>query len=381
MSIVDLSGSNCLRQRLVLSILSGRPMRVSGIRCKDMDRGLNDSEMNLLKLVEKVTNGSDIYVDERGTRLMFKPGLPYGGHVDHDCGLTRSIVYSLELLLMLSPFCKHPIEARLTGVTNDRIDPSVDAIKHSAPAVMKPFFGYVDPEDLAIEVVSRGLPPDGGGCVTLKCPIRRILRPVQCLSAGKVKRVRGIAFATRVSPQIANRMVAEAKGILLKYIPDIYIYTDHLKGAKSGKSRGFGLCLWAETTTGIFYTGDAVSHPSGSGKETEAVAEDIAVEATHALLNDIYRGGAVDTQNQGLCALLMAFGQRDLSKAEFGPLTPFTIQMLRHIKTFVDLTFKLDTKSSAERNEDIDDQLKLGSKKVVATCIGIGFSNLNKTVS
>jgi len=381
MSVLDFEGSNCLRQRLVLSILSGKAIRITNMRSKDMDSGLNPSEMNLLKLVEKVTNGSDIYVDQMGTRLQFKPGLPYGGQIEHDCGLHRSIVYSLELLVMLSPFCKHPVDARLTGITNDRVDPSVDAIKHSALAAMKPFFGFVDPEDLEINVVNRGLPPDGGGCVTFKCPIRRLLRPIQCLSAGKVKRIRGVAFATRVSPQIANRMVTEAKGILLKYIPDIYIYTDHLKGAKSGKSRGFGLCLWAETTTGVFYTGDAVSHPSGSGKETEAVAEDIAKEAAHSLLNDIFRGGAVDTLSQGLCVLFMAFGQRDLSKAELGPLTPYAIQMLRHIKTFVDLTFKLESKQSGGDSEDIEDQLRMGSKKVLATCVGIGYSNLNKTVS
>ena len=379
MSILEFEGSNCLRQRLVLSILTGKRIRIRNIRSTDMDSGLNDSEMNLLKLVEKVTNGSDIYVDQNGTQLQFKPGILYGGDIEHDCGRHRSIVYYLELLLLLSPFCKNPIEAKLTGITNDRIDPSIDAIKHSSLPIMKRFFGAADDEELQIQIINRGLPPEGGGSILFKCPIRRILRPIKCLESGKVKRIRGVAFATRVSPQIANRMVTEAKGILLKYIPDIYIYTDHLKGAKSGKSRGFGLSLWAETNEGVFYTGDAVSHPFGSGKETEAVAEDIAREATHSLLNDIYRGGAVNTLNQGLTALFMAFGQRDLSKVEFGPLSPYCIQFLRHIKTFVELTFKLDTLK--DRTDNDSEEYKKGSKKVITTCVGIGFTNLSKTVS
>ena len=380
MSVLDFEGSNCLRQRLVLSILTGKRIRIRNIRSKEMDSGLNGAEMNLLKLVEKVTNGSDIYVDQNGTQLQFKPGILYGGDIEHDCGLHRSIAYYLELLLMLSPFCKHPIEAKLKGITNDRIDPSVDAIKNSSLPVLKRFFGVADDEELQIQVLSRGLRPDGGGSVLFKCPIRRMLRPIQCLDSGKVKRIRGIAFATRVSPQIANRMVTEAKGILLKYIPDIYIYTDHLKGPKSGKSRGFGLSLWAETTTGVFYTGDAVSHAFGSGRETEAVAEDIAKEATHSLLNDIFRGGAIDTLNQGLSALFMAFGQRDLSKVEFGPLSPYSIQLFRHIKTFVELSFKLETKKT-ETSQDFEEEYKKGSGKVIAACIGIGFTNLSKTVS
>lgn len=53
-----------------------------------------------------------------------------------------------------------------------------------------------------------------------------------------VKRVRGIACSVRVSPAIANRMVESAKGVLLKYIPDVYIHTDQSRGASSGKSPG-----------------------------------------------------------------------------------------------------------------------------------------------
>lgn len=56
--------------------------------------------------------------------------------------------------------------------------------------------------------------------------------------SGKVKRVRGTAFALRVSPAISNRIVEAAKGILLKFLPDIYIHTDHLKGVNAGKSPG-----------------------------------------------------------------------------------------------------------------------------------------------
>lgn len=42
-------------------------------------------------------------------------------------------------------------------------------------------------------------------------------------------------YSVRVSPQMANRMVESARGILNKFLPDIYIYTDHMKGVSSGK--------------------------------------------------------------------------------------------------------------------------------------------------
>jgi hypothetical protein len=37
---------------------------------------------------------------------------------------------------------------------------------------------------------------------------------------------------------MSNRIVEAAKGVLLKFLPDVYITTDHSKGANSGKSPG-----------------------------------------------------------------------------------------------------------------------------------------------
>lgn len=53
-----------------------------------------------------------------------------------------------------------------------------------------------------------------------------------------VKRIRGTACSVRVSPAIANRIIDSAKSVLLKFLPDVYIYSDHCKGAASGKSPG-----------------------------------------------------------------------------------------------------------------------------------------------
>lgn len=58
-----------LRQRLVLSVLSGKSIRVDGIRSDDVQVGLRDYEVNLLRLVEKVTNGSTIEISVTGALL------------------------------------------------------------------------------------------------------------------------------------------------------------------------------------------------------------------------------------------------------------------------------------------------------------------------
>ena len=39
----------------------------------------------------------------------------------------------------------------------------------------------------------------------------------------------------RVSPAICNRVVHAVRGVLNQFVPDIFIYTDHCKGAQSGR--------------------------------------------------------------------------------------------------------------------------------------------------
>lgn len=370
---IQYEGSNCLRQRLILATLTGRPIVISKIRLSGDEPGLAEYEFNLLKLIEKLTNGSVFEVDESGTRLSYSPGLLIGGTIQHDCGLGRSMSYYLEVVLCFAPFCKHPLEATFQGITNDSIDPGVDTLKHSLVPLLKKMLRVLDPTEIELKVISRGMKPDGGGAVFFKCPIRKNVRPIQWTGIGKIKRIRGVAFATRVSPQIANRIVEISKGLLLQFIPDVYIHTDHLKGKHSGKSPGFGLCLYAETTEGAVFTGEAVSNPSGS-ELGPSVPEDVAKEATHALFEEIYRGGCVDSVGQGLATLFMALGDNDLSKIILGPLSPYTIHLMRHMKDLLSVTFKLDADSD-------QGDLKKGATKIVATCIGTGFTNLSKTIT
>ena len=90
-------------------------------------------------------------------------------------------------------------------------------------SVLKRFF-LVD-DGLELKVQRRGAAPAGGGQVLFTCPIRKLLRPQQVLDQGKIKRVRGVAWATRVSPAVANRMIESAKGVLLKFIPGMSGFT------------------------------------------------------------------------------------------------------------------------------------------------------------
>jgi len=367
----EYNGCNFLRQRLMLSVLTSKPMRISKIRYRDDNPGLRDFESSILRLLDKITNGSKMEVSETGTRLTFQPGILTGGKIEHDCGIEHGIGYFLELLLALGPFCKNPLHVTLTGVTNNQTDPSVDLVKAAFLPVVRKFL--LDDEGLELKISKRGAAPGGGGQVVLRCPVKRQLKPVQVLEQGKIKRIRGTAWAVRVSPSVPNRVVESAKGVLLKFIPDVYIYTDHFTGSKSGKSPGFGLTLTAETNSGVFLSAEVCSNPSGS-ESGPTVPEDLGRLGAKMLLEEVYRGGCADSCAQSLVTLFMAMGPTDVSKFVVGPLSPYTVQFLRHTRDFLDVMFKLETRT--ESNEESD--MKTGSDKVLLTCVGVGFTNLSK---
>ncbi|EEB92177.1 hypothetical protein MPER_09350, partial [Moniliophthora perniciosa FA553] len=233
--LVHYSGHQYLRHRLVLSILSGKPVRIDKIRSDDKNPGLRDFEISLLRLLEKVTNGTVIEISVTGTAILLKPGIISGGTVTHDCTLSRSIGYFLEPVIMLAPFSKKPMQLTLRGITTDDKDLSADLIRTVTLPHLQ-LFGISD--GLELRIKRRGAPPGGGGEVQFVCPIVKQVKTLNFVEPGRIKRIRGIAHAVRVNPQFSNRMIEASRSILNRYIPDIYLYSDVYKGDESGKSPG-----------------------------------------------------------------------------------------------------------------------------------------------
>ncbi|ETW00577.1 18S rRNA biogenesis protein RCL1 [Aphanomyces invadans] len=345
------------RQRLICATLSGRRIRIDNIRGDSEEPGISEFEANFLRLLDSITNGSQIEINETGTVLKYAPGFIVGGTIDHDCGTKRSIGWFLEALVALAPFAKRPLVATLKGITNDDVDASVDYFKAVTIPLLK-HFGL--DEGLDFKVKKRGAPPLGGGEVLFRCPTVRQLKSVHLVEEGFIKRIRGVAYCTRVSPQTSNRIVDTSRGLFNKLLPDVYIYSDHYRGTDSGLSPGYALSLVAETTTGVLL-GAETAATSGS------LPEDVASMASHLLCEEIQRGGCVDTSNQCLALLLMTLSPEDVSKIRFGKLTPYSMQYLRHLRDFFGVTFKI--KADHE------------SKSVLLSCLGIGFKNLSKKVT
>ncbi|GAA6007932.1 rRNA-processing endoribonuclease [Rhodotorula paludigena] len=388
--VLAFTGAAHLRHRLVLSLLSRRPIRIDGIRADDDEPGLRPHEVSFLRLIEKLTQGSRLEISYTGTSLLFHPGTIQGGAVTHQCPNDRGLGWFLEPLLALAPFGKKDLSLTLRGLTTDGRDASVDTIRTSGLPHLAMF---LEQEGVELRITKRGHPPLGGGEVSFTCPsVRAVKSGFDFTSTGRIAKIRGIAHSVRVSPQLANRLVAAARSVLNRYIPDIYIYTDVYRGEDSGKSPGYAITLVGSSTSHVLHSAEASSCPPSTSSPsaerfTPPVPEDLGVLAARLLLDEIRRGGCVDRAWEWLVTTMLVLGAEDVGKVMLaGPFDAFLIEHLRDLKAFFGTTFKIrpvvrdsprgeeasgeDAAMDSTRNEAAP-----GSQEFVLSCVGTGFTN------
>jgi RNA 3'-terminal phosphate cyclase-like protein len=390
-------GAVQFRQRIAVSLLSHRPLLIRNIRSEEIQApGLRQYEASFLRLMDRMTNGSRIEINNTGTQLRFHPGVLTGGEIVHECPvmdqktlqesndndddydasmtMSRSIGWFLEGILPLAPFGKEPLAITFTGITDGTcaVDPSVDYIKSSVMPLMQQFaIGLTDDYDFLsqqapfLKVLNRGAAPLGGGRVEFYCPIVKELKPIDYTDSGMVKRVRGTAISCKVvSSSMAARVAYSTKGMLHRLLPDVWIHTDvhSVKNHACGPSPGLSLILTAETTTGVVMTAECCLDARPATRRE--LPEDMGTRGAAMLLEEIRRGGCVDTGMQSLALLWMCLTPEDVSRIRVGTLSQYTIESMRLFKEALGVEFRV--------KPDHD------SKTVLLSCLGTGYRNMAK---
>ncbi|OCK77700.1 18S rRNA biogenesis protein [Lepidopterella palustris CBS 459.81] len=341
---IRFSGQKSLVSRLVLSTLTGRPIRISQIRSSSStNTGLAPHEVSFLRLLEAITNGSSIEFSYTGTTLVYRPGLitgsaeglgTSGGVLRHElpAGCSRGISYFLIPLCLLAPFSKSQVNVLFTGpgvITSATStgDVSVDTVR---TAILPLYAQFGISNNIELRILKRSSPGSGGrgggGEVQLVFGHQvRLPKTIHILNAGRVKKIRGVAYATGVSGSNNARMIETARGVLNQFVPDTYIFSDVSSaplvpienksnpGAKRKIGIGFGISLVAESSTACLYSADVASPPSGG-----QTPEDIGKQCAYQLLETISKGGVVSSVAAPTMLMLMAMGSEDVGRLQMG---------------------------------------------------------------
>lgn len=110
----------------------------------------------------------------------------------------------------------------LKGYTNAPMDESIDSFR----AATLPLFKACG-ISATVSTRQRAVPPEGRAAVHVTVEALRLIeQPVRITDEGLVRRIRGIAWTVNMGPQNAKAAFSSAKGILLKLLADVQIFTD-----------------------------------------------------------------------------------------------------------------------------------------------------------
>ena len=396
-ALLKFSGSKYLVQRLILATLTGRPIRISQIRASShTSPGLAPHEVSLLRLLESVTNGSHIEFSYTGTTLLYKPGLitgsapgqgASGGVIRHElpAECTRGAGYFLVPLCLLAPFSKAQINVLLTGPgvitsSTESGDVSVDTVR---TAILPLFKSFGIENNIELRILRRSSAgrdgKGGGGEVQLVFGHQvRLPKTVHLMNAGRVKRIRGVAYSTGVAGANNARLIEAARGVLNEFVPDTYIFSDvssaplvptgdkNNPSVKKKTGLGFGLSLVAETNTTTLYSADIASPPSGG--ETP---EDLGKKCAYQLLESVEQGGCVSTVSASTMLTLMSMGSEDVGRISVGKDilgSEPVVQLARDLRTF-------GMSGWGMRESDDDDG------QVLVSIVGKGVGNIGRKIA
>lgn len=390
---------HALPLRLVLSTLLGRTIHISQIRPSNpTNPGLTSSEVSFLRILESLTNGSHIEISYTGTVLLYKPGLITGsaaGSGTNAAGIlrqelasnnSRGLSYYLLPLCLLAPFSKAKFNILFTGpgVITSSVDKwgdmSVDSVR---TAIMPLLEKFGIERDIELRVLQRSNPGPrgvgGAGEVQLLFGHQvRLAKTVHLLSPGRIKRVRGVAYATGVSGSNNARSIEAARGVLNSLANDIYIFSDmgsaslvstpEKNNPKAMKKigLGFGLGLVAESTSGCLFSADASSPPEGG-----QAPEDIGRLCAFKLLESLEKGGCVSSEAAPFVLTLMSMGSEDVGRVQLGKevvANENVIQLARDLNAFGAPGWGF-----REAGEDKSDE-------IVVSVVGTGVGNVGRKV-
>ncbi|KAJ5777063.1 hypothetical protein N7520_000309 [Penicillium odoratum] len=384
--------------RLVLSTLTGRTVHISQIRSKSpTNPGLAPHEISFLRLLEAVTNGSQMEISYTGTIVVYKPGLitgsasgsgASGGMIKHELpsNCNRGLSYYLIPLCLLAPFSKAPMKILFSGpgvITSSTPtgDMSVDSVRTAILPLYNQFGMF---NNVELRILKRSNPgPNGrggGGEVQFVFGHQiRLPKTLHLMNPGRIKRIRGVVYSVGVSGSNNARMIETARGILNPLSPDTYIFSDvssaplipapdrNNPNAKKKIGLGFGLSLVAESSTGCLYSADVASPPSGGQPP-----EDIGKQCAYQLLETISKGGCVAPAAAPTMLTLMTMGSEDVGRLQVGReviADPNIIQLARDMTKF------------GAPGWGIRDASDENSTDVIVSVVGRGIGNVGRKVA
>jgi RNA 3'-terminal phosphate cyclase (ATP) len=317
------SGSGTiLRLSIALAGIVGEPLHIYNIRHRRGQPGLRPQHLESVKTAAKLCNAETEGVKLGSGELWFKPDGIISGEVRAEIGTAGSISMLLLTILPLCVYAKGSIRIHVVnGGTDVRHAPTINYLKYVFLLMLEQM-GF----KASLTVKKYGYYPKGMGEAILDIGSISKLAPLTIEEFGEIEEIEGISVCTFLEDRrVAERQAETAKSVLRDhgYASKIRVVNDRSNPLQKGSS----LILWAKTSAGALFGGDAIG-------EVRKTSETVGREAAENLLMEIDAGATVDVH---LADLLVPY----VALAEGGASSYLAREMTEHLDTNIWLVEKI----------------------------------------
>jgi len=182
-------GGQILRTTVALSALTGKSVRVTNIRAKRPNPGLQAQHISAVRIVAELSGAQVRGLSVGSSEIEFYPKKISGASFKVDIGTAGSITLVLQALMIASIKAQAKVEVDIIGGTDVRWSPPIDYLRSvTLPMLRK--FGY----RAEVSLLRRGFYPKGGGRVKVEIS-PTVLKRIELIDPGEIVEIRGISFA------------------------------------------------------------------------------------------------------------------------------------------------------------------------------------------
>jgi RNA 3'-terminal phosphate cyclase (ATP) len=193
-------GGQLLRTALSLSLCTGTPFRMSGIRAGRSKPGLMRQHLTAVEAAAQISDAIVTGAVPGSQEISFRPKEISGGNYHFAIGTAGSTTLVLQTLLPALWHARTPSTLRLEGGTHNPLAPPADFLTHA----FAPLVGRMN-APVAIALERHGFFPAGGGELNVQIAPSGKLNPLSLLERGTLRRTVARALISAIPSSVADR--------------------------------------------------------------------------------------------------------------------------------------------------------------------------------
>ena len=203
-------GGQVVRNSCALSLVTGRPFRISNVRGKREKPGLMRQHLTAIEAACRIGGATCEGLSVGSSEIAFTPGRVVPGDYHFAVGTAGSTGLVFQTVLMPLLLADGPSRLVLEGGTHNMLAPPFDFMaKAFAPVVRRMGAG------LDLRLVRHGFYPRGGGRIEVDI-VPGGLSPIEAIDRGALRSVSATALFAGLPFDIADREIQTAR----KFLPD-----------------------------------------------------------------------------------------------------------------------------------------------------------------